>query len=93
MASDAVARATRFVLHPHPCPAAESKDEDLDVPPTVRHPEKGWRRIVLQQVLQQLLCWQVAWRQVLLAELVDLEPTGAASKEPLVFEMTPKRER
>ena len=89
MASEALARALRFVVNPPPAPppptaAGSSLDAELYSLPLVRDAEKCWRRVVLRQ----LLCWRVACHQVLLTELVDLEPipvgeaAASASEEP-----------
>ena len=54
--------------------------------PVVRDAEKCWRRIVLRQ----LLCWQVASRQVLLTELIDIEPKRT-SETSWALEGAPRR--
>ena len=73
MASEAIDRAVRALLHPtRPAPGADTTDADVEAYslPLVRDPEQTWRRVVLRQ----LLCWQVAWTRVLFMEVVDLEP-------------------
>ena len=76
MASEALARAVREVIHPRP-PASKSEgadeksaDAEFFSLPLARDPEKCWRRLVLRQ----LLCWQAASLQVLFTEVVDIEP-------------------
>ena len=54
--------------------------------PVVRDAEKCWRRIVLRE----LLCWQVASRQVLLTELINIEPKKT-SEQTWAFEGPSKR--
>ena len=88
MASEALARAVHFALNPHPPPtdAGSSADSELYSLPMVRDAEKCWRRIVLRQ----LLCWRVACHQVLLTELVDLEPKRTSVEAAPVSEV-PRR--
>ena len=82
MASEALARAVRFTVNPHPrAPvpeATDTTDAELFDLPVVRDTEICWRRLVLRQ----LLCSQAAYLQVLFTEVVDLEPrrdSGARS--------------
>ena len=68
MASEALARAIRFTVNPRPLApvpeATDTTDAELFDLPVVRDPEICWRRLVLQQ----LLCSQAAFLQVLFTE-------------------------
>ena len=88
MASAALARAVQFALNPPPPPTDEGRSADAELYslPLVRDAEKCWRR----RVLRQLLCWRVACHQVLLTELVDLEPKKTSEEAASVSEV-PRR--
>ena len=90
MASEALARAARAPVNPHPpAPQVEpgTTDAELYSLPLVRDPEKCWRRIVLRQ----LLCWQAAYLQVLFTEVVDIEPRRSSDRTTPPVEAPTKR--
>ena len=86
--SEALARAVHLAFNPPPTvvESGSAVDAEMYSLPLVRDAEKCWRRIVLRQ----LLCWQVASRQVLLTELIDIEPKKT-SEQTWAFEGPSKR--